>query len=62
MGEAPLTARSAECAFTVLHAERRSAAQEPVAEYEREYGELPEEARRRAREFMVEEGLLDTQV
>jgi hypothetical protein len=30
-----------------------------VAEYESEHGDLPEESRRRAREFLMEAGLLD---
>lgn len=40
-------------------AEGRSGARELVAEYEREHGPLPAESRRRAREFMLESGLLD---
>ncbi|TDD89295.1 hypothetical protein E1293_04990 [Actinomadura darangshiensis] len=45
--------------LAALHDEGRKAAQELVAEYEREHGEVPEESRRRAREFMMEAGLLD---
>jgi uncharacterized protein (DUF1778 family) len=37
----------------------RAAARELVAEYESEHGTLPEASRRRAREFLVEAGLLD---
>ncbi|GII54996.1 hypothetical protein Pth03_33850 [Planotetraspora thailandica] len=42
-----------------LNTQGRAAAQELVAEYESEHGELPKESRRRAREFMMEAGLLD---
>src|SRR5438876_8255353 len=41
------------------HAAGLAAANELVAEYEREHGPLPEEHRQRAREFMREVGLLD---
>jgi uncharacterized protein (DUF1778 family) len=37
----------------------RAAAHELVAEYESEQGTLPEASRRRARQFLVEAGLLD---
>ncbi|MGW6282850.1 hypothetical protein [Kribbella sp. NPDC055071] len=40
------------------HAAGRAAAAEMIAEYERESGPIPESARRRAREFMIEAGLL----
>lgn len=41
------------------HAEAKAAAQEMVAEYEAEFGKIPEEDRLRARQFMLESGLLD---
>ena len=37
----------------------RAAARELVAEYESEHGPLPEASHRRARQFLVETGLLD---
>jgi hypothetical protein len=42
-----------------LHAAGRAAARELVAEYEVERGQLPDESRQRARQFMMEAGLLD---
>lgn len=42
-----------------LHAAGRAAARELVAEYEREHGPLPQASRDRAREFLLEAGLLD---
>jgi hypothetical protein len=44
------------------HAADRAAARELVAEYEVEHGQLPDESRRRARQFMMEAGLLDNAV
>ena len=41
------------------HAAGRAAARELVAEYESEHGSLPEESRSRARQFLIEAGLLD---
>jgi hypothetical protein len=41
------------------HAAGRAAARELVAEYESEHGPLPAASRQRAREFMVETGLID---
>jgi hypothetical protein len=41
------------------HAASRAAARELVAEYESEHGPLPAASRQRAREFMVETGLID---
>jgi hypothetical protein len=41
------------------HAEGRAAAIELIAEYEHQNGPIPEESRRRAREFLTETGLLD---
>ena len=42
-----------------LHAAGRAAARELIAEYEQEHGPLPAESRRRARDFLIESGLLD---
>jgi hypothetical protein len=39
----------------------RAAARELVAEYESEHGPLPQASRERARQFLVETGLLDDQ-
>ncbi|MDX3237282.1 hypothetical protein PV392_16700 [Streptomyces sp. ME03-5709C] len=60
----PVSAWLAEAAvekahIAALHAAGRAAARELVAEYESEYGKLPEESRQRAREFLLEAGLLD---
>jgi hypothetical protein len=60
----PVSAWLAEAAvekahIAALHAAGRAAARELVAEYESEHGKLPEESRQRAREFLVEAGLLD---
>lgn len=60
----PVSAWLAEAAvekahIAVLHAAGRAAARELVAEYESEHGPLPEESRQRAREFLLEAGLLD---
>ncbi|WP_020575006.1 hypothetical protein [Actinopolymorpha alba] len=60
----PVSAWLAEAAvekahLAALHAAGRAAARELVAEYESEHGRLPEESRRRAREFLLETGLLD---
>ncbi|WP_031070550.1 DUF1778 domain-containing protein [Streptomyces sp. NRRL S-118] len=60
----PVSAWLAEAAVekahvAALHAEARAAARELVAEYESEHGALPKESRRRARDFLVETGLLD---
>jgi hypothetical protein len=41
------------------HAASRAAASELVAEYESEHGPLPAASRQRAREFLVETGLID---
>jgi predicted amidohydrolase YtcJ len=45
--------------IAALHAAGRAAVREMVAEYESEHGALPEESRRRAREFLMHAGLLD---
>jgi cytosine/adenosine deaminase-related metal-dependent hydrolase len=42
-----------------LHAAGRAAALELVAEYESEHGPLPAASRQRARQFLVETGLID---
>lgn len=60
----PVSAWLAEAAvekahLAALHAAGRAAARELVAEYESEHGKLPEESRLRAREFLVEAGLVD---
>lgn len=39
----------------------RVAAQELIAEYEGDWGRLPAESRRRARQFMLDAGLLEDQ-
>ena len=44
---------------TALHAAGRAAARELVAEYESEHGPLPAASRQRAREFLIEAGLID---
>jgi hypothetical protein len=44
---------------TARHVEGGAAARELVAEYEQEHGQLPTESRRRAREFILESGLID---
>jgi hypothetical protein len=59
-----VSARLAEAATekaraAALQAAGRAGARELVAEYEQEHGQLPEQSRRRAREFMLESGLLD---
>lgn len=41
------------------HAVGRAATRELIADYEREHGHLPESSRHRARQFLVEAGLLD---
>ena len=41
------------------HAAGRAAARELIADYERDHGPLPEESRRRARQFLAEAGLLE---
>ncbi|WP_045745221.1 DUF1778 domain-containing protein [Actinoplanes rectilineatus] len=60
----PVSAWLAEAAVekaqvAALHAAARAAARELIAEYEDEHGKLPEESRRRARNFLSEAGLLD---
>jgi regulator of protease activity HflC (stomatin/prohibitin superfamily) len=41
------------------YAAGRAAARELVAEYESEHGPLPEASRQRARQFLIETGLID---
>jgi hypothetical protein len=60
----PVSAWLAEAAVekahaAALHAAGRAAARELVAEYETEHGSLPVESRSRARQFLIEAGLLD---
>jgi hypothetical protein len=60
----PVSAWLAEAAVekahaAAAHAAGRLAARELVAEYEREHGQLPEESRQCARQFLTEVGLLD---
>ena len=60
----PVSAWLAEAATekaraAVLHAAGRAAARELIAEYEQEHGPLPAESRRRARQFLIEAGLLE---
>jgi Protein of unknown function (DUF1778) len=60
----PVSAWLAEAATekacaTALHAAGRAAARELVAEYESEHGPLPATSRQRARQFLVEAGLID---
>jgi regulator of protease activity HflC (stomatin/prohibitin superfamily) len=43
----------------VLHAAGRAAARELVAEYESEHGPIPPASRERARQFLIEAGLVD---
>ena len=44
---------------SALHAAGRAAARELVAEYESEHGPLPAASRQRAREFLIEAGLIE---
>ncbi|HEY0689041.1 MAG TPA: hypothetical protein VGD71_08360 [Kribbella sp.] len=60
----PVSAWLAEAAVekaqaAAAHAAGRAAAREMIAEYESEQGPIPDESRRRAREFMLDAGLLD---
>lgn len=60
----PVSAWLAEAATekaraAALHAAGRAAARELIADYEQEHGPLPADSRRRAREFLIEAGLLD---
>lgn len=60
----PVSAWLAEAAVEKAHAAAlqaagRAGARELLAEYESEHGTLPEESRRRARQFMMDAGLLD---
>jgi len=60
----PVSAWLAEAATekaqaTARHAAGRAAARELVAEYESEHGPLHEASRQRARQFLVETGLID---
>ena len=60
----PVSAWLAEAATekaraSALHAAGRAAACELVAEYESEHGPLPAASRQRAREFLIEAGLIE---
>jgi hypothetical protein len=60
----PVSAWLAEAATekaraAALHAAGRAAARELVAEYESEHGPLPAASRQRARQFLIETGLID---
>jgi len=60
----PVSAWLAEAATekaraAVLHAAGRVAARELIAEYEGEHGPLPAASRERARQFLIEAGLID---
>ena len=60
----PVSAWLAEAATekaraAALHAAGRHAARELVAEYESEHGPLPAASRQRARQFLIETGLID---
>ena len=60
----PVSAWLAEAAqekalLAAQHADARAAARDLIAVYENEHGALPDESRQRARQFLVEMGLLD---
>jgi len=60
----PVSAWLAEAAMekvrtAALNAVGRAAARELVAEYESEHGPLPAASRQRARQFLIEAGLID---
>ncbi|HEY0617832.1 MAG TPA: DUF1778 domain-containing protein [Kribbella sp.] len=60
----PVSAWLAEAAVekaqaAAAHAAGRTAAREMIAEYEADQGPIPDESRQRAREFMLDAGLLD---
>ena len=60
----PVSAWLAEAATekaraAALHAAGRAAARELLAEYEGEHGRLPAASRERARQFLIEAGLID---
>ncbi|MDX6251747.1 MAG: hypothetical protein QOF10_5107 [Kribbellaceae bacterium] len=60
----PVSAWLAEAAVekaqaAAAHAAGRAAARELIAEYEADQGPIPDESRQRAREFMLDAGLLD---
>ena len=60
----PVSAWLAEAATekaqaAVRHAAGRAAARELIADYENDHGPLPAASRQRAREFLLEAGLLD---
>ena len=60
----PVSAWLAEAATekaraAALHAAGREAARQLIAEYESEHGPLPAKSRQRARQFLIEAGLID---
>jgi uncharacterized protein (DUF1778 family) len=60
----PVSAWLAEAAVekaqaAAAHAAGRAAAREMIAEYESDQGPIPDESLRRAREFMLDAGLID---
>ena len=60
----PVSAWLAEAATekahaAAAHAAGRAAARELIAQYESEHGPLPQSSRERARQFLLETGLLD---
>ncbi len=55
----PVSAWLAEAATEKARNAALAAARDLIAEYEQEHGPLPAESRRRAREFLIESGLLD---
>jgi hypothetical protein len=60
----PVSAWLAEAATekaraAALHAAGRAAARDLIAEYEGEHGPLPAASRERARQFLIEAGLID---
>lgn len=60
----PVSAWLAEAAVekaqaAAAHAAGRAAARELITEHEAEQGSLPDESRQRARQFMMDAGLLD---
>jgi hypothetical protein len=60
----PVSAWLAEAATekaraAALHVASRTAARELIAEYEAEHGPLPAASRERARQFLIEAGLID---
>src|ERR1035441_323112 len=57
----PAPAATEKARAAARHAAGRAATRELVAEYESEHGPLPAASRQRARQFLVETGLIDAQ-